>query len=156
MKINATKMAVGLFILVLIIAANYARADNGARISLGKMVANSHMTSGELSYEHNGIEAAALLMGAGNTKKGYQPETWVYSVSHIVRPQWCVMGGCNYYRLGVSYNDSSVLVGDTNFRLGIGIEWDVVQLEYFHHSSAGIHDPNTGLDGIQLRFKVPF
>lgn len=158
-KISATVGGVILFLIALLAATNDARgsehAGDGLRITLGHTVANSHMTNGELSYEYKGMELGYTLIGKGDTKKGYQDYVDVYSLSHIVRPSWCVWGACNYYRLGVAYVDSSPLVGRTNFRLGVGLEWRHVQLEYFHYSSAGIHETNTGIDGIQLRYKIP-
>lgn len=157
MKFNKTSAAVAAFIVVLIFAVYSAssNAENGPRVSLGYSIINSELPFGEIGYEYNGWEVAASQWGSGKTKKGYQDPVNIYSLSHVVRPRWGVLGATNYYRIGVSYVDDSPLVGDTNFRLGIGLEWDHVQLEYFHYSSAGIHETNTGIDGIQLRLKLP-
>lgn len=154
MKIKPTMVAVIVFIVVLVFAAYNARAEDGARISLGYTAANSTLPIGEIGYEYKGWEVAASLIGVGDTKNGEQKEVPVYSLSYITRPNWSFLGGRNYYRLGVSYVNGSPLVGDTNFRLGVGLEYKVFQVEYFHYSSAGIHQPNTGIDGIQLRFKI--
>jgi hypothetical protein len=154
MKINFTKVAVVLFIIVLSWAAYDARADDGFRFSLGYTVANSTLPFGSVSYEWKDMELDATLIGQGSTKRGDQDVVKVFSLSHIVRPSWTFLGATNYYRIGVSYQDGSPLVGSTNFRLGIGLEWKVLQVEYVHYSSAGIHRPNSGIDGIQLRFKT--
>lgn len=153
---NWTKGAVLLFIILLLWAAFDARGDNGARVSLGHTVFNSQVTVGEVGYEYEGWEVAATQMGSGSTKRGDVDVTPVYSVSYLVEPRWGLLWGENYYRLGVAYVDGSPLVGDTNFRLGIGVNYyDVFSLEYVHYSSAGIHETNTGIDAIQLRFHIP-
>lgn len=150
-----THIFVALFIALLLFAAIDARADDGVRISLGHTVVNSEVTTGEFSYEYRGWELGAMLLGEGGTRNGDQDLTPVYSLSHLIRPSWRFLGATNYYRLGVSYVDGSPLVGHSNFRLGLGLEWEVVQLEYFHLSSAGINSVNSGIDGIQLRFLIP-
>jgi len=150
---NFTKIAVIAFIVILILAAYDARAEDGWRVSLGHTAANSSMAFGSIGYEYKGIEIDATQIGHGSTKRGDQGTVNIFSLSHLVRPDWTFLGGKNYYRIGVSYQDGSPLVGDTNFRLGVGLEWKVFQVEYIHYSSAGIHRPNTGIDGIQLRFK---
>lgn len=156
MKINWTRLLVGAFIVVLLyaaIAAKEAWAEPGFRVGLGHTAANSSATWGEFGYEYsNGWELAASVTGAGDTHNGPQDEVTAVSFSRIVRPPWRLLGATNYYRIGVAYVDGSALIGDTNFRLGVGLEWSVFQLEYFHYSSAGIHQPNTGIDGIQIRF----
>lgn len=155
MKIKWTVVGVVTFIILLLVASYDARAENGARISLGYSLFNSTLPMGEIGYEYNGWEAALSQLGEGETKNGDQGNVTVYSLSHLVRPHWSFLWGENYYRLGVAYVDGSPLVGDTNFRLGIGMEYKVFQVEYFHLSSAGIHETNSGIDGIQLRFKIP-
>lgn len=153
MKIKPTMAAVFIFIVLLVLAAFNASAETGYRVSLGHTVANSHTPWGEFGYEFpNGWELAGSVSGAGDTARGRQGEVSTVSWSRIVRPDWHVLGGRNYYRLGVAHVDGSPLIGNSNFRLGIGLEFKVFQIEYFHYSSAGIHQPNTGIDGIQLRF----
>lgn len=154
MKFKPTVFFVVVFIMLLLLAAYSARAEDGARISLGHTVVNSHMTVGELSYEHKNWEFAVAQIGKGDTRNGAQNVVPAYSMSYLTRPHWRFLGGKNYYRLGVAHVDGSPLIGNTNFRLGIGLEYKVFQIEYFHYSSAGIHRPNTGIDGVQLRFKM--
>lgn len=151
-----TAILVVLFIIVLI-AAGYARADDGARIGIGQSVINSDLKTAEIAYEHNGWDVAATLMESGDTKNGYQDQLHILSVSYITRPQgWGPSWAQPYLRLGVSYNDGSELVGRSNFRLGVGVDFsDVWRVEFSHHSSAGIHSPNTGIDYLTLSYKVP-
>jgi len=151
-----TAILVVLFIVILI-TAGYARADNGARIGIGQSVINSHLKTAEIGYEHNGWDFSATLMESGDTKNGYQNPLHIASVSYITRPQgWGTSWAQPYFRLGVSYNNGSELVGRTNFRLGVGVDFsDVWRIEFVHHSSAGIHSPNTGIDYIMLSYKVP-
>ena len=154
---NKTRIAVALFV-VLLIAAGYAasaRADT-VYIGLGKSILNSSATVGEIGYERNGWELQASLMGDGDTKNGQQDQMSIYSVSYITRPGWGYKGVEPYVRLGVSHNTGSTLIGSSNFRLGVGVNFnEVFRLEYVHHSSAGIHDPNTGLDYVTLSYVIP-
>jgi len=153
-KLTTTKVAVGVFLILLLLAANSAFAD--VRIALGQTAFNSTNTVGEIGYEWRDWEANVGLIGSGSTKNGHSDEVWTYSVSKLVRPDWKFLGGKNYYRIGVAYIDDSPLVGGTNFRLGVGLEYKVFQIEYAHYSSAGIHETNTGIDAIMLRIKLTF
>ena len=151
---NKTSAAVLLFIVVLLFAASNAFAD--AKIALGKTAFNSSNTVGEIGWEFRDWEITAGLIGEGETKRGDQGVVPVYSFSKLVKPDWSFLGAKNYYRIGVAYVDGSPLVGNTNFRLGVGLAWKVASIEYVHYSSAGIHDTNTGIDIIMLRMNLPF
>jgi hypothetical protein len=157
MAMNKTSIAVAVFIAILI-AAGYAataRADT-VYIGLGKSIINSSAKLGEIGYERKGWELQASLMGEGDTKNGHQDKMSIYSVSYITRPGWGYKGVEPYVRLGVSHNTGSTLIGSSNFRLGLGVDFSkVFRLEYVHHSSAGVHDPNTGLDYVALSYMMP-
>lgn len=159
MKFNKTVLGVIAFIVVLILAGYSARseADNGVRIGVGKTVINSHLKVGEIGYEYNGWELNVAILEDGQTVNGLQSENMkIYSISYLTKPKWGVYGIDPYFRLGVSYNDGSKLIGNSNFRLGVGLDFhDVWRVEFSHHSSAGIHTPNTGLDYITLTYKIP-
>lgn len=148
-----TKLIVIAFIVILILAAGSAWAD--AKIALGQTVFNSHSTIGEIGYEWNDWEVNVGLIGAGSTKNGGQDIVPTYSLSKLIKPDWRFLGGKNYYRIGVAYIDGSPLVGNTNFRLGVGLEYKHFAIEYMHYSSAGIHNTNTGIDGLVLRLNLP-
>jgi hypothetical protein len=154
MAMNKTRIAVAAFIVILI-AAGYAataRADT-VNIGVGKSVINSHLKVGEIGYQHKNWEAQASLMESGNTKNGNQKQLVLYSVSYITEPGWGYKGVEPYLRLGVSHNTGSELVGNNNFRLGIGVNFNkVFRLEYVHHSSAGIYKNNTGIDYVMLNY----
>ena len=154
---NKTKLGVAAFVVILI-AAGYAasaRADT-VQIGLGKSILNSSATVGEIGYERKGWEVQASLMGESDTKGGWQDQMSIYSVSYITRPGWGYKGVEPYVRLGISHNTGSTLIGSSNFRLGLGVEFSkVFRLEYVHHSSAGVHDPNTGLDYVALSYMMP-
>lgn len=151
---NYTKTAVAIFIVLLIAAGFAAKSRADGFIALGYTVFNMHETTGEIGWSNNDIELGLGIVGSGDTKKGQQNYVYTASISKIVRPEWKILGGKNYYRIGASYVHDSVLVGDANFRLGIGLDYDVFQIEYVHFSSAGIHDTNTGIDMIQLRYSM--
>lgn len=159
--IKPTAWAVLAFIVAIILgvlSAINAYAEpvdhTGFRVALGRTVVNSSAAFGEFGYEFpSGWELTGTAMGATDTKRGQQGEVQAMSFSRLVRPDWHLAGANVYLRLGVAYVDGAELIGDTNFRLGLGLEWQrVLQIEYVHWSSAGIHQPNTGIDGIQLRF----
>jgi len=157
MKFNKTALGVGGFI-ILLIAAGYAansRADT-VHIGIGKTVINSHLKTAEVAYNREGWEASAALTEAGRTKNGRQDQLQVYSLSYITTPGWGAKGIEPYMRIGASYNSGSNLVGRTNYRLGVGVDFSsVFRVEFVHHSSAGIHEPNTGLDYVALSYTVP-
>ncbi|QDP60424.1 MAG: hypothetical protein GOVbin1096_52 [Prokaryotic dsDNA virus sp.] len=155
MKFNKTFFGVVIFIILLLFAADNAYSANGPKISLGKTLINSNLAYGEIGYEYENFELTAAQMGEGSTKNGDQGVVQIYSLSHLVRPDWNTFFGKNYYRIGVAYIEDSPLVGNTNFRLGVGIDYGAFSVEYFHYSSSGIHNPNTGIDGIQLKLNIP-
>ncbi|WP_160153349.1 acyloxyacyl hydrolase [Microbulbifer sp. ALW1] len=153
-KWSWTKGVVALFLVILLCALVAERADARPVVSLGHTALNSHNTVGEIGWQFGTAyqwEVAATAIGRGHTDRGPIDRNWAYSVSRRVQPGWSLLGAENYYRLGVAYVDGSPLVGDINYRLGVGLHWGVVALEYLHYSSAGINDPNTGIDGIQIR-----
>ncbi|MCX2780430.1 acyloxyacyl hydrolase [Microbulbifer thermotolerans] len=156
LKFSWTKAAVILFVAVLTLAlySEDSEARDGVVLSLGHTVLNAHQTAGEVGYRFGRWEAAATRFGHGSTKRGDIDSAHAVSVSRIVRPGWKFLGAENYYRIGGSYVDGMPLVGNWNYRLGLGLAWDLVEVEYFHYSSAGINDPNTGIDGVQFRLRL--
>ena len=154
MKFNKTALGVAGFIVLLIVMGYSAKANaDSFQIGIGKTVINSHLKVGEIGYQHGDWELQVSLMQDGGTKRGAQAQVETYSLSHITTPGWGYAGVEPYMRLGVSVNSGSNLVGNTNFRLGIGVDFNsVFRLEYVHHSSAGIHTPNTGIDYVALSY----
>lgn len=151
-KIGKTT-AVLIFLAVFLWALSESEASElTPKIGLGSTVANSHLTTGEFSIEYRRWEVAVGIIGAGHTERGEQDSVNTFSVSRFVRPDWVILGGRNYYKMGIGYVDDSPLVGPINYRLGIGLEYRFVSVEYFHYSSAGIHKTNTGVDGIMVKF----
>jgi len=153
MKKTAILVAIA---IIAIIWSRYSEAENGARIGIGRTVINSELKVGEIGYEYNSWEVNAALIEAGDTKNGPQDQAAVYSVSHITRPAFGKPWAQPFMRLGVSYNTGSELVGRTNFRLGVGLDFsDIWRVEYSHLSSAGIHQTNTGTDYVSITYKAP-
>lgn len=153
-----TVYAVVTFIIVLILAgysmkSNAQELDQYFQAGIGQSVANSHLKTGEVGFHVNNWEFQATLMEEGSTKNGFQDQSQIYSVSYVTEPNWGVHGVDPYLRLGLSYNTESELVGDTNFRLGVGMNFnDVWRVEYSHHSSAGIHQTNSGIDYLTVSY----
>lgn len=153
-KLDKTMIGVGVFIILLILALQSEMSNADPVVSLGSTAFNSHEPYGEFGYEYNKWEANIGIIGSGPTQKGDQGEVHVYSISRIVKPDWSFLKGKNYYRIGLAYVDDTPLVGDTNYRLGIGIDYGVFSIEYIHYSSSGIHETNRGIDAFQLRIDL--
>lgn len=154
---NNTIIAVIAF-TVLLLAAGYSRAEDGVRIGVGKSFIGSDVTVGELGVEYNNWELTTTQFGQGWTKRGEQEAHAFYSASYLTKPQALQNKWASpFLRLGVSYNSGDPLVGKSNYRLGIGVDFsDVWRIEYGHYSSAGQHDPNSGVDWVALTYKMPF
>ena len=158
MKLNKTFLGVIAFIVALIFAAYSSRseAEEYMHIGLGNSLINSHLKTGEIGYEINNWEFQATLMEEGETKNGFQEQLELYSVSYLTKPNWSYKGIDPYFRLGISGNSGSQLVGDSNFRLGVGLNFHkTFRLEWSHHSSAGIHPVNSGIDYVTLSYQTP-
>ena len=150
-KFNYTMVAVLAFIAVLFFAM---KAEAGGYVGLGKSTFNSHMMTGEAGYRKDNWDFGVQLIGEGQTKNGSSDHVWIASASHIVQPDWSIASYADFYmRLGVAYVRESNLVGDFNYRLGIGFDMGPFEIEAYHYSSAGISNNNTGIDGIMLRAK---
>ena len=86
-----TRLMVGLFLVVLLIAAGSAYAEGGAKIAIGQTRINSHESMGEIGYERNDWEVNLGVIG-----QGYADDQVVtYGISKIVRPHWKLLGGTN-------------------------------------------------------------
>ena len=149
MKIKLTVVGVVLFTIVLLFALKSEEANSEGYIALGKSTFNAHMMIGEIGYRQDGWDLGLQLIGPGETKRGDQAETYIASLSHIVKPGW----GDFFIRMGAAYVHDSNLVGDINFKLGVGWDFGPFEVEVGHISSAGIWKTNTGIDGAMLRVK---
>jgi|AntRauTorcE11898_2_1112593.scaffolds.fasta_scaffold00821_6 hypothetical protein len=163
MKFNKTVAGVILFVILLLAAGYSAKSnadDHGMfNIGLGSTLINSTLRVGEVGFVYNNWEVQALIMKQGDTKNGVQEDNLeIYSVSYVTEPLWGYKGVEPYFRLGVSANSGSNLVGPTNFRLGLGVDFNKVwRLEWSHHSSASIHEVNTGIDYVTVSYQFdPF
>jgi len=157
LKINKTALGVVTFVVLLILAGYSAKsgAQSFIHVGVGKTVVNSHLKVGEIGYQYGNWEAQVSLTEAGRTKRGDQEQVDTYSVSYLTTPGWGYVGVEPYFRIGASHNTDSNLVGNINYRLGMGVNFNqVFRLEYAHHSSAGINDPNTGMDYVLLNYAM--
>jgi hypothetical protein len=155
LNISKTALGVVAFVLLLVLAGYSAKssAESFIHLGVGKTLFNSDLKIGEIGYQYGNWEVQASLSEAGVTKRGWQEQVDTYSVSYLTTPGWGYAGAEPYFRFGVSHNSDSNLVGSINYRLGIGVNFNqVFRLEYVHHSSAGIHDPNTGIDYVALNY----
>lgn len=146
---------IAVFVGGLILAAQDAYGD--PTIAVGKAHLSSDQSYGEIGYiTKQNWEFNLGLIGAGETKYGYQDVGITYGASKIIKPNWCFLGGCNYWRIGVSGVHNSPLVGPVNYRLGIGMDYGVFAVEAVHMSSAGIFEDNTGFDAVVLKMELPW
>lgn len=144
------------FVVIGLFAANAAWSESPkVHISLGQTFANSNVMTGEASVEWYDWELHAQLLGEGETVYGDQGYVKAFALTKSVRPDWCIYSGCFYQRIGAAYLSDSLLVGNLNYRLGLGLSFKVAELEYFHYSSGGIHRLNQGVDGWLIRFNIP-
>lgn len=133
--------------------------NDGARVSLGVTQSKwMKETVLEVGIEWNKWELAAAQQGnsRNNTAEGV---TELYSLTRVVRPDWNLSGNDwqNYYRIGPAYVANSPFVGNTNMRLGVGMEWrGIFALEWSHYSSANLHDPNFGVDITSIKYHISF
>jgi len=146
------------FIIILVLAGYSvkANAESYATLGIGTTVINSTLKTAEVGFNYNRWELQGTLIEKGSTKNGAQDYLKLASVSYLVEPSWGHKGIDPYFRLGLSYNPESNLVGNSNFKLGIGVDFnEVFRVEYTHHSSAGIHSPNTGIDYVTIVYRLP-
>jgi hypothetical protein len=158
-KWKETALAVLAFIIIFL-AASYSddtrSQDLSATIGVGHSVINSDLKVGIIGLKYDRWELNARLMEAGETKNGYQEQMETFSASYITEPDISFKGIQPYMRLGASYNTGSELVGNTNFMLGVGVDFhDIWALEFVHDSSAGIHSTNSGVDSVFLKYNAP-
>jgi hypothetical protein len=140
------------FILVTFFAL---KAEAVPYVEINRSVINSNATVGGFGYRwDNRWDAGMHLVGHGETKKGYQEVTEMYSFTRVINPTWSLLGGAFYQRIGIVYAPDQTLIGTSNFKLGMGLRWDFAEIEWQHVSSADIHETNRGLDFIGLRFML--
>lgn len=158
MKLKITQILVGVFVLVLCLAGyrDVSASDRQplrSYIELGRTMINSQVSVGGFGVRaHGRWDFHAGLMGDGQSKEGYQDQTFFWSVSRIFNPGWQVLFGCEIKpRIGIARTNHFSLVGDNNYRLGLLVACKKHEIEYFHYSSAGINDINSGVDGVSFR-----
>lgn len=153
-RITLTQVGVGIFIILLIASltavSNKANADE-IYFNLGRSTLGSEYTIPSVGYRFdNNWDISAGFFGDGETRKGSHTRSPWMSISYIVKPGW----GGYFMRIGGAYTPNINLVGDVNFRLGIGWDFGVWEIEAIHFSSAGTSSINTGIDGIGLTAKI--
>lgn len=128
----------------------------GARMAVGQTTGYVEESILEVGLEHIGWELSAAHRGNRNEGSSLGV-TEYYSLTRVVRPDWLGHGWQPFFRIGPAYVRNSAFVGNTNFRLGLGLEWrQTFAAEIGHYSSAGIHKPNTGEETFQIRYMIPF
>lgn len=157
MKKTAYLVAFFIFVLILAGYSDRASSEDFFTLGIGTTVVNSTLKTAEIGYYYNQWEFQGTLIEEGKIKDGEQDQLKIASVSYLTEPDWGYKGVEPYFRLGLSYNSGSNLVGRSNFKLGIGVDFNrIFRVEYTHHSSAGIHNPNTGIDYLVMSYNLPF
>lgn len=127
--------------------------DVSVSIGIGETILNSDARIGEVAIEYKNWQLAASVIGAGETRNGFQKTVHMYSINRIKRTGKKFLGGELFYQVGVGKVGRSNLVGPYNFFLGAGVEFKTFSLKLFHSSSANIYEPNTGIDGFLINKK---
>ncbi len=157
-NINATKIGVLIFIILLLVSLTYSEKSNAGEgyVTLGHSTFNSEFTSPSMGYRFdNNMDITIGYFGDGELKnEDHDISAWA-SLSYVVEPNFKYIPGY-FMRIGVAYTPDINLVGDTNFRLGVGYDFGVWELELMHFSSAGTHHINTGIDTIGITVKKAF
>lgn len=148
-----TVWAVILFIVILGWFLTAEADESPGYVALGHSTFNYYQTTGEIAWTPGKWAVAAQLLGEGSYRGQRVETTTIYSVSRFVEaPFW---NGRPYARIGVAYVDGDLpLVGNRNFRLGLGYRLGVARIEMGHYSSAGIWSTNRGVDFIQVGFDL--
>lgn len=156
MKKHLVLILLVLCFVATLIVARKAEASTGPYIEYNRTMINSALTMGGIGYRtnNNKWDIALQYIGEGDTKNGEQTAKPIISLSRIVNPPWSVLRGDYYMRLGLAHTPDNQLVGDTTYRLGIGLRWDFVEAELGHISSGDLWKNNTGIDFVTLRFML--
>ena len=122
----------------------------GAQVS----ASDASMGGGSLVYK-NKLDLTVTYVSEGMTKWGQHESMRVVSISRIVTP-----GLFNdHFFMGVGYANvqDTPLVGEHNFNLMIGGQWNWGRIYYNHISDLDIgSNDNVGLDGIHASFDLSF
>ena len=91
----------------------------------------------------------------GDTNWGKHESMRVVSISRIVTPGW--FGDTLFLGVGYANVQDTELVGQHNFELKIGGQWDWGRIYYNHISDFDIGtNNNSGLDGLHISFDLSF
>jgi hypothetical protein len=150
---SKTIIGVALFLFVLWSMRAFEQANAGVYLGLGHTVANSSLTSPEVGYQRGKYRFALEATGEGDTDKGAQDVTPLFSVYRVIDPNWCWASACFKSGIGLAYTPKQILVGTINYRLELILSLPA-DVEFYakHYSSAGTFENNTGLDVIGVRF----
>lgn len=152
-KIMRILLILWIITMVLIsIYPSYSKADTSFYSGYYRTIVNLDSQGTEIGFRHNNWDLQLAKTERGRIRHGSkQDSTKIYSLSYLFQSEELPIFG----RLGVAYTpNQEKLIGNSNFRLGVGIRpLENLEFEYTHYSSAGIHDPNTGLDMLMVRFK---
>lgn len=138
---------IGIFV-ALALLASAARAGEW-HVSAADNIVNTD-TGGtfELGYRTaSGWDVQAGVVTASDTYSGRRGSRGIFTVTKRVAlgPGW-------FGRFGLAGTPDYKLIGPVNFRFGAGVRLGRWEIEYMHASSAGIFDPNWGLDSVGVRY----
>ena len=147
-------------VIVFVIIFTWALAAGAATphtftVGLGKGVLNGNeWTQQQIGYEYNRKWYAQAARLGGDS---VLPTTYRYTMGRLVNARLDKRVS-PYARLGIAYfaDSPSALVDDHwTFDLGIVVTaWHVIRLEWRHNSTAGRSSPNTGIDLVELSFRL--
>jgi len=152
-KVNKTVAGVIITLSIMWLAwISAEKAEAQVYVELAKTVLNSDMTMHGIGYTQKNIGAAIEWTGSGETKRGKQGVEPMISVYYVTDPKWRILFGDFKTVIGYAYTPNQKLVGQSNFRLEFKLRYKG-GIEFFarHYSSAGLWNPNTGIDSIGVR-----
>lgn len=101
------------------------------------------------------LDLSINYISEGETKWGKHESMRVVSISRIVTPGW--YGDTFFMGAGYANVQSTRLIGEHNFHLMIGGQWDWGRIYYSHSSDLDIGtNDNTGLDGFHVSYNLAF
>ena len=117
-------------------------------------VSDASMGGGGVIYK-NKLDLNVTYIAEGEHDWGKHDSMRVVSLSRIVTPGW--FGDTLFMGIGYANVQDTPLVGEHNFNLMIGGQWNWGRIYYNHISDFYIgNNDNTGLDGLHASFDLSF
>lgn len=137
-------------------AEETTHSDYRPYMHLGAQINASDATAGGFGVIYkNKIDFNVTYIGEGDTEWGKHESMRVVSMSRIVTPGW--FNDSFFIGIGYANVQDSLLVGEHNYLLTAGFQWDWGRAYLQHGSDLDIGtNNNTGLDGAYVSYDLSF